>query len=215
MLGVAQRSLDLARGDAAGGDVVEVAAAAVREQQARSAPHGLSHAQLEHACRVADLALAGHDDQVGVIELGDGRLVGRERVPVGTREPAADERAAAGRAHELGPGVRLLVALLARGHHGDGLGAVQRGVMAQAPCDRLGELLRGRGLEPARAAHQALQVAVAGVQVHVGEAPLVAQPALVHARVVAREHAPDVAFAQRRRGVAARGAECAHAWGCR
>ena len=87
MLGVAQRGLDLARGDAAGGDVVEVAAAAVREQQARSAAHGLAHAQLEHACRVADLALARHDDQVGVIELGDGRLVGRERVPVGPANP--------------------------------------------------------------------------------------------------------------------------------
>ena len=70
------------------------------------------------------------------------RRVGRERVPVGAREPAADERAAAGGAHELGPGVRLLVALLAGGDHGDRLGAVQRGVVAQAPRDRLGELLR-------------------------------------------------------------------------
>ena len=65
MLGGAQRGLDLARGDAAGGDVVEVAAAAAREQQARAAAHGLAHAQLEHAGGVADLALARDDDQVG------------------------------------------------------------------------------------------------------------------------------------------------------
>ena len=71
MRGVAQRRGDLARRDAAGRDEVEVAAAAAGEQQARSAAHGLSHAQLEHACGVADLALAGDDDQVGVVELGD------------------------------------------------------------------------------------------------------------------------------------------------
>ena len=51
-------SRDLARGDAPGRDVVEVAAAAAGEQQARAAAHGLAHAQLEHARRVADLALA-------------------------------------------------------------------------------------------------------------------------------------------------------------
>ncbi len=196
----------------AGRDEVEVAAAAAGEQQPRSTPHGLSHAQLEHARGVADLALARDDDQVGPVELGDRHGVGRELLPRPCPwEPAADERAATGGAHELGPGVRLLVGLLARCDHRDGIRAVQRGVMAQAPRDRLGDLLRARRLEPARPAHETLEVAVGGAQVDVGEAALVAQPALVHTGVVARDHALNRALAHAGPRVAAGRAERAHA----
>ena len=157
MRGGPQLGLDLAGGDVTGGDVVEVAAAAAGEQQARAAAHGLAHAQLEHAGGVAELALAGDDDQVGAVEVGDARRVRRERVPVAAaREAARDERPAAGRAHELGPGVGLLVALLARGHDGDRLGAVEARVVAQAPRDRLRRAASGvAGSRPARSAHEA------------------------------------------------------------
>ena len=142
---------------------VEVDAAAAGEQQARAAAHGLAHAQLEHAGRVAQLALARDDDHVGVVEIGDARGIRRERVPVaGSAEAGADERAAAGGAHELGPGAGLLVGLLARGDDRDRVGAVEVRVVAQAARDGLGELLGRRGLEPAGAAHEPVQVAVAG-----------------------------------------------------
>ena len=88
MLGRAQRVGDVAGRDAPGRDVVEVAAAAAGEQQARPAAHGLAHAQLEHARRVAELALAGDDDQVGAVDVGDRRRVGREARPSRSRRRA-------------------------------------------------------------------------------------------------------------------------------
>ena len=122
--------------------MVEVAAAAACEQQARTAAHGLAHAQLEHAGGVAHLALAGDDDHVGAVEIGDARGIRRERVPVARSvkpvltsapPPAARTSSAQAQASSL--------RLLARGHDRDRLGAVQARVMAEAARDRLGELL--------------------------------------------------------------------------
>ncbi len=83
--------------------------------------------------------------------------------------------------------------------------------MAHAPGDRLGELLGRRRLEAARSADEAAQVAIAGADVVVREAPAVAQPALVDLGVVAREHAPHAVLAHGAPGVAADGALPAHA----
>jgi hypothetical protein len=52
--------------------------------------------------------------------------------------------------------------------------------------------------------------AVVGAEVAVGEPPFVAEPASVHFRVIAREHAGDLAFARRRPCVAADGAKPTH-----
>ena len=108
-------------------------------------------------------------------------------------------------AQQLAERVRLL----------DRLGAGERGhdPALRAAQQRLGAVERVVPGELAEAAapHALERVddPVAGVEVRVGEAALVAEPALVDLGVVAREDPLDLALARRRRDVAADGAEAA------
>ena len=202
--------LDAGRDQAVGRVAVEVGAAGAGQHELRAAADGLSHPQVEHPCGVVQLAVARDHDQVGLLEIGDPGGVGVEPFPgAGGGVGRGHERAAARRLDGQRPGVQLLVGLLARGDDGHGVRAVQVHVVAQAPGDALDDLAVARVVEAAVAAQQRAGEAVGRLQVLVGEAALVAQPALVELGVVARQHPLDAALAHRGPGVAAGRAQAA------
>ena len=165
-------------------------AADAGQDERRAAAHGLADAQLEHAGHVAELAVAGDDDHVGAVEVGDGRAVGVEDLPgAGARrgQPSSERRR---RPRPSPPRRRPPRCLLPRGDDRDrARGRSRFDEVAQAPRDVSATSSQSRLVEAAPAADERPAVAVGGASGAPGEAALVAQPALVHLGVVAREHA--------------------------
>ena len=205
------------RGAGGGRDVVRAAqrlqpgAAHSHRDHLRPAGDRLADAKLDHRRALAQLGVARDHDRRGGVEVGDRGQIGSQRVQARVSVGAAHADAARQAfGQDARPQVGLLVGLRARGQHRDRPGAELGGGGAQPLGHVLQRVALGDRLEPAAAADQRRGDAIGRAQLAQGIATAVAQPALVHLGMVARQHSHHVTLANRGRDVAAHGAAGAH-----
>ena len=191
-----------------GGLGVERARAVGRDGERDAvAPHALADAQLEDRRRIDRLAVE-HEHGVRELEIGDarGERGSGECAPLLERHGAGRARVQVRRGEHVAQQAAEQEALLvARPRAGERRGA--RSGAAQA-AGGLGERpLPADGAKLAAVADHRRGDALVDVDRLVGEAALVAQPAVVNLVVLAGEHAQHALVAHRQRDVALRGAQ--------